>query len=98
MTRVVWTPQALEDVEAIRDYIARDSIVAAADTVLKILRLADAIEEFPLAGRIVPEIGDETVRERLVGNYRIVYRLSGDTAQVLTVYHGARFFGLPDGE
>ena len=48
---------------------------------------------FPLSGRIVPEVGDETIREILLGNYRVVYRvLLHDTVQVLTIYHGARIF------
>ena len=96
MTRVFWTPQALEDVEAIRDYIARDSAKAAEHTVLRIVQLADAIQDFPLAGRVVPEIGIDELRERLLGNYRVVYRLREDTAQILTVHHAARRFELPD--
>lgn len=30
------------------------------------------------------------IREILLGNYRIVYRISGEVVEILTVYHGAR--------
>lgn len=45
---------------------------------------------FPRAGRIVPEAGREDVRERIVGEYRIVYRLQGETAILLTVFRASR--------
>jgi toxin ParE1/3/4 len=41
---------------------------------------------------VVPERDDQAIRELLVGNYRIVYRLRDDTAEILTVFHGARLF------
>lgn len=40
----------------------------------------------------MPEIGDSAVREVIVGSYRLVYRLLSDTAEILTVFHGARLF------
>lgn len=52
------------------------------------------LEDHPLSGRVVPEIGHESVREIVQGNYRIVYRLRPDTIEVVTVFHGARLFRL----
>ena len=90
MTTVVWTERALSDVEAIRDYIARDSETAAAHMVARFLGAVDLVAQFPRAGRVVPELGREDVRERILGNYRIVYRLLRGDAEVLTVHHAAR--------
>jgi len=56
----------------------------------------DRLRQFPASGRVVPERGDPTIREVLVGSYRIVYRLVNETAQVLTVFHGARLFPTLD--
>jgi toxin ParE1/3/4 len=39
---------------------------------------------------MVPELGQDLVREVLLGNYRIIYRLLNDDVQVLTIHHGAR--------
>ena len=44
----------------------------------------------PLAGRVVPERADQEVREVLVRNYRIVYRVHSDAIHVLTVFEGHR--------
>ena len=45
---------------------------------------------FPRSGRIVPEVGDPAIREILLGNYRIVYRIKSGAVEILAVHHGAR--------
>ena len=94
MTRVVWTLQAIEDVEAIGAYIARDSPHYAALMAERIVESVERLKEFPRSGRVVPEVGQEAYREVVIGTYRIVYRLAGDLAEILTVVHAARL--LPD--
>lgn len=47
------------------------------------------LAEFPRAGRIVPEVGMEPVREIIFERYRIVHAVRGDSVFVLTVLHGA---------
>jgi plasmid stabilization system protein ParE len=44
----------------------------------------------PHAGRVVPEIGRQDVREVFVRSYRVVYRLVADGIVVLTVFEGHR--------
>lgn len=94
MSRIVWTHQAVQDVEAIRAYIGRDSLHYAARVTEQIVETVDRLVDFPLSGRVVPELQDETVREMIVGNFRIVYRVTPDEVQVLTVFHAARQFGV----
>ena len=94
MTRVVWAPQAIEDVEAIRTFVARDSPHLAELVAERIFTAVTRLEEHPLSGRVVPEIGHESIREIVQGNYRIVYRLRSDTIEVVTVFHGARLLRL----
>ena len=90
MTRVIWTRQAVEDVEAIRAYVARDSERYAGLLVETLVGAADRLELFPRSGRVVPEAGDDSLREVLHGNYRLVYRLQAESVEVITVYHAAR--------
>ena len=94
MTRVIWAPQAIEDVEAIRAYVARDSAHYADLVVERIVAAVTRLESNPLSGRVVPEVGDESLREVIHGNYRIVYRLRQDVVEIATVFHGARLFRL----
>jgi len=61
--KVVWSPEAVEDLEAIRKYIERDSEFYAKAVVSKILDTARSIKDFPTIGRIVPETRNENIRE-----------------------------------
>jgi toxin ParE1/3/4 len=94
VTRVVWAPQAIEDVEAIRVYVARDSAHYADLLVERIVSAVSRLESHPLSGRVVPEVGYESLREVIHGNYRIVYRVRQDLVEIATVFHGARLFRL----
>jgi toxin ParE1/3/4 len=63
---VIWSPRALDDVEAIASYIARDSAAYASAVVAKIIKTTRTLRRFPFSGRVVPEFQDENFRERLV--------------------------------
>ena len=88
--KVVWSPEAVDDVEAIADYIARDSEFYARAVVSRILDAAEAWATYPLAGRVVPEVSDETIREQFVYSYRLIYRVVGEIVTVAAVIHGRR--------
>lgn len=92
--RLIWSLQAIEDVEAIRTYVARDSEQYANLLVDRIIAAVDRLEGFPLSGRVVPEVGDESLREVIFRNYRIVYRLKPEIIEVVTVFHAARLLRL----
>jgi len=90
MAPVRWTPQAADDLDAIAEFISRDSPQFAGLLVADVLQIVDQLADFPQSGRIVPEIGDKSIREVIQGNYRIIYRLRSEAVEVLTVHHGAR--------
>jgi addiction module RelE/StbE family toxin len=94
VTRIVWAPQAIEDVDAIRAYVARDSPHSAGLLVERLVSAVTRLETHPLSGRVVPEVGDESICEVIHGNYRIIYRLRPDLVEIVTVFHGARLFRL----
>lgn len=88
--KLVWTDPAVEDLRSIRDYIARDSEYYAANLIEQLILAAGRLAEFPRLGRIVPEARDESAREVLCEDYRIIYRLAGERVEILTVVHGRR--------
>ncbi|HAA28430.1 MAG TPA: type II toxin-antitoxin system mRNA interferase toxin, RelE/StbE family [Cyanobacteria bacterium UBA8553] len=88
--QVNWSPKALEDVDAIVAYIARDSASYAATVVQKILDTTRNLSKFPLTGRIVPEFGDESIREKFAYSDRIIYRIENETVTIAAVIHGKR--------
>ncbi|MBN1930721.1 MAG: type II toxin-antitoxin system RelE/ParE family toxin [Desulfobacterales bacterium] len=69
--RVVWSPETVEDLESIAEYIERDSLFYSRAVVSKILKVSRKIKEFPLIGRVVPEIGDVNIRERFIYSYQL---------------------------
>ena len=87
---VKWSPEAMEDLESIVEYIARDSEFYARAVVAEILSVSRNIVEFPLIGRVVPEMGDERIRERFVYSYRLVYRIESERILIVAVIHGKR--------
>ena len=88
--RIVWTEPAVEDLRELHAYIARDSETYASGFVERIILAADRLADHPKVGRIVPETNDENVRELLYQRYRIIYRVKGDSIEMLSVIHGAR--------
>lgn len=87
---VEWSPEATEDLEAVAEYIARGSEYYARAVVTEILSVSRSACEFPLIGRIVPEIGDEHIRERFIYSYRLVYRVESERILIVAVIHGKR--------
>jgi toxin ParE1/3/4 len=90
VTPVRWTPQAAEDLAAIRDFIARDSPRYARIVVERIVSAVDILEQFPLSGKIVPERSWEDLRELVRPPYRIVYRVLEDRLDIVTVFRSSR--------
>jgi toxin ParE1/3/4 len=88
--KVIWTDPAIEDLRALRDYIGRDSDLYAADMVEQMVLSVEKLLQFPRMGRVVPETQDESIRELLHQNYRIVYRINGERIEILTIIHGSR--------
>ena len=85
---VSWSPAALEDVDAIAEYISRDSPAYARAVVNKLLTAAANLSRFPARGRVVPELDDANIRECFVYSYRLIYRIQDHMVLVAAVIHG----------
>ena len=90
---IEWSPEALEDLESIAEYIERDSEFYARAVVSKILAASRKIPAQPFIGRIVPEIDDENIREKFVYSYRLVYKIEDKKILVVAIIHGKRLLG-----
>jgi len=80
----------LVDIENIRDYISRDLEYYATRFVERIVEAIENLERFPEMGRSVPEAEKKNIRELLLSNYRIMYRVETERILILAVIHGAR--------
>lgn len=75
MSSLRWTREAAEDLAAIHQYVARDSLRYGQLVVERIIQRVEGIPAFPEAGRIVPELNRRDIREIISGSYRVVYGL-----------------------
>ncbi len=90
MGKVIWAPSAINDINFIAEYVARDSIDQATLLITRLIEATDRLQEFPFSGRMIPEIGNESCREVIYGSYRIMYRIEGDNVWITGVVHAAR--------
>jgi len=87
---VIWSQESLSDIGDIAAYINRDSPFHARRVVEECFALGDELVEQPKAGRVVPEFQIDTVRERQIYSYRMIYELKEEQIHILGVIHGAR--------
>ena len=71
--RVVWSPRALADVEAIAAYIASGFLYLREGRRQNNCHLDQIPGSFPRSGRKVPEFDDENTRELIAYSYWIIY-------------------------
>lgn len=88
--KVNWSPEAIEDLQSIVDYIAKDSRIYAQSVVAKIFDVSRSLASHPLIGRVVPEIGLAEIRERFVYSYRLIYQIEDNSILIVAVIHGKR--------
>jgi toxin ParE1/3/4 len=86
--KVIWTEEALSDIEKIAEYIEKDSPFHASLVVTKIFALSDLIVTFPFSGRVVPEEYNNHIREHFVYSYRVIYEVYDEQIAVIAVVHG----------
>ena len=92
--KIQWSPLAVERIGEISDYIAQDSPMAAERWVLSIFDRVEQVKDFAKSGRSVPGINRKDIRELIIANYRIIYRLEPNVVSILTVRHSRQI--LPD--
>lgn len=88
--KLIWTDESLKRLIEIEDFIAVDNPTRAEDFIDFLINKAELIPENPQMGRVVPEFSNPKIRELIVKNYRIVYRIRESIIEILTVFEGHR--------
>jgi len=86
--RLIFSPQAADDLQDVRDYIARDKPRAARDFVLAIRERCQKLAQFPEIGAPRPYLG-VGMRALPFRSYVIYYRVA-DIVRIERVLHSAR--------
>lgn len=91
-----WSARARSDLLEVTAYIGQDSPAAAA-------RWGEGVEQRfalagrnPMAGRVVPELGEPNLRELIHGRYRLMYRVRGRDLPILRIWEGHRLLRRAD--
>jgi toxin ParE1/3/4 len=88
--KLVWAPQALQDLASLRAYIAEDNPAAAQRVASSIVRVVnDGLPRHPDIGRPGRVPG---TRELVIPRtpFIVPYRVRANTIVILGAYHGAR--------
>jgi plasmid stabilization system protein ParE len=91
-----WTTPAERDLLSTVEFIKEDNVLAARTFGNEIRTKVKRLMLFRYSGRIVPEFMIPTLREIIVRDYRIIYRLIPEKRriEILTVFHGSRQFPM----
>ncbi|HXB40430.1 MAG TPA: type II toxin-antitoxin system RelE/ParE family toxin [Bacteroidia bacterium] len=91
MVEVNWANQAIEDINNIARFIAKDSEKYAIIQTNRFFERAKILESLPLSGKVVPEMNTRFIRELNIGNYRIIYLIVNKSrVDILTIHNGYR--------
>ena len=84
MARLIWTEPALNDLDAIADYLALDKPDAARRYVQRVFQVVERLALYPKSGSIPPEIPHLPYRQVIVPPCRVLYRI--DDQDVLIIF------------
>ena len=87
MRHIVWTAEAVDNLEAIATYVSAFNPAAAQRLAERMIALADSLVEFSERGR---GAGDGKREMTIVWPYILRYRVEGDTVLILRIRHGAQ--------
>lgn len=90
--QVVLSASARSDIQDIVRYISLDDPRRAIEFGRFLIQCARSLGQFPMRGRVVPEFGDQLLRELIARSYRIVYRLNqdGELIEIVRFWHAGR--------
>jgi toxin ParE1/3/4 len=88
MAALIWTVAALNDLEAIADYIALDNPEAASQLVQRVFNHVEQLAEHPQSGSKPPELQGLPYRQIVEPPCRIFYRADNRHVYILYVMRG----------
>jgi plasmid stabilization system protein ParE len=84
------SPDALQDLEDIWDFVSLDNANAADQLEDEFFKEFDKLSRYPGMGHTRRDLTERSVRFWPVGSYLIVYRERTEVLQVLAILHGSR--------
>lgn len=90
MPAYLLSPDALQDLQDIWDFVAADNAVAADQLEDEFFSAFEKLAQHPRMGHTRSDVTERDVRFWPAGSYLVVYREGTTALQVLAILHGAR--------
>ena len=88
MARIIWTDPAVQELDAIADYIALDKPEAARRLVRHVVTAVGRLRRFPRMGSTPAELRGLPYRQLVVPPCRIFYRIDKTTVYIVHILRG----------
>jgi toxin ParE1/3/4 len=88
MAKVTWADPAVQELDAIADYIALDKPEAAHQLVRQVLAAVERLRRFPQMGSLPVELRGLPYRQLVVPPCRVFYRIEKKVVYILHVVRG----------
>ena len=95
MVEIRWSPKAGDQFRDICTYLENTSPSYANSFAKKVIITVENLTKYPKIGRKVPELNNPHIRELIINGYRIMYKISRTTVEIITIFHGSRIFRPP---
>jgi addiction module RelE/StbE family toxin len=87
LRRIVWTDEAVGNLEAIAAYVSSFNPAAAGRLAERLIALADSLAHYSERGR---DVGNGRREMTVVWPYILRYRVDGDRVVILRIRHGSQ--------
>jgi len=94
--KIIWSPLAIDRASEIAKYIAQDKPSATENWIKTVFSKVERLKSSPEIGRVVSEIKNDSFRELIYGNYRIIYRIEKTQISILTIRHGKQILPIDE--
>ena len=89
---IIWSPQSLDNIEEIGDFIARDNPSQAILFVDELISSVERLNRYPESGKIMEE--NPLFREIVHRGYRLIYQLRLNKVLIATVLGPGRLLKI----
>ncbi len=88
MAKIIWADPAIQDLDAIADYIALEKPAAAHQLVQQVFAAVRMLQKFPQMGSLPTEFPGLPYRQLIVSPCRIFYRIEKKVVYIVHILRG----------
>jgi len=88
MNEIIYTQEAIADLQRLREFIAEKNPSAAQRIARELISRISQLQQMPMMGRPVASAPDpEIIRDMIFGKYTVRYAIHAQTLAILRIWH-----------